>query len=52
MGEAARERVRGASWDAAFEMTYTAYRYCLRKQEATGPAGGAGILTRKEAPVA
>jgi phosphatidylinositol alpha 1,6-mannosyltransferase len=52
MGEAARERVLGASWDAAFEMTYTAYRYCLRKQEAIGPAGGSGILARTEAPAA
>jgi glycosyltransferase involved in cell wall biosynthesis len=52
MGEAARERVLGASWDAAFEMTYTAYRYCLRKQEAIGPAGGSGILARREAPAA
>jgi glycosyltransferase involved in cell wall biosynthesis len=52
MGDAARERVLGASWDAAFEMTYTAYRYCLRKQEAIGPAGGSGVLTRTEVPAA
>ncbi len=52
MGEAAREHVLGASWDAAFEMTYTAYRYCLRKQEAIGPAGGAGLLKRTQAPAA
>ena len=28
MGMAARERVAGISWDAAFELTYTAYRHC------------------------
>jgi phosphatidylinositol alpha 1,6-mannosyltransferase len=38
MGEAARERTLGASWDAAFEMTYSAYRFCQEIQEATGPA--------------
>jgi len=29
MGAAARERMAGISWDAAFEKTYAAYRYCL-----------------------
>ncbi len=29
MGTAARERMAGISWDAAFEKTYAAYRYCL-----------------------
>jgi phosphatidylinositol alpha 1,6-mannosyltransferase len=29
MGNAAREKVAGVSWDAAFDMTYAAYRYCL-----------------------
>ena len=29
MGEAARERVSGVSWDGAFEKTYLAYRACL-----------------------
>ncbi len=31
MGTAARENVAGTSWDAAFGMTYAAYRYCLTK---------------------
>lgn len=31
MGVAAREKVMGTSWDAAFEMTYAAYRHCLLK---------------------
>ena len=34
MGIAARERVYGTSWDAAFEMTYEAYRYCLPEKRA------------------
>jgi phosphatidylinositol alpha 1,6-mannosyltransferase len=34
MGVAAREKVYGTSWDAAFEMTYEAYRYCLPGQRA------------------
>ena len=29
MGNAAREKVYGASWDNAFELTYRAYRHCL-----------------------
>ena len=34
MGQAAREKIAGISWDAAFHLTYAAYRYC----KATGPA--------------
>jgi phosphatidylinositol alpha 1,6-mannosyltransferase len=34
MGKAARENMNGVSWDAAFEMTYAAYRYALEN----GPA--------------
>ena len=30
MGDAARENMQGVSWDAAFEMTYAAYRHCLQ----------------------
>jgi hypothetical protein len=29
LGKAARQRMAGISWDAAFEKTYAAYRYCL-----------------------
>jgi phosphatidylinositol alpha 1,6-mannosyltransferase len=29
MGDAAREKVSGVSWDNAFDMTYAAYRHCL-----------------------
>jgi len=38
LGVAAREKVYGTSWDAAFEMTYLAYRHCL--PEIAGPSGG------------
>jgi len=38
MGEAARERVSGVSWDGAFERTYRAYRACL-----PGEARGAAV---------
>jgi phosphatidylinositol alpha 1,6-mannosyltransferase len=34
MGVAARERVAGVSWDAAFEKTYLAYRACLPENSA------------------
>jgi phosphatidylinositol alpha 1,6-mannosyltransferase len=32
LGRAARERMAGISWDAAFEKTYAAYRYCLQER--------------------
>jgi len=31
LGQAAREHVLGVSWDAAFLMTYAAYRHCLQQ---------------------
>jgi len=34
MGLAAREKVANCSWDAAFEMTYRAYRHCLAEPAA------------------
>jgi phosphatidylinositol alpha 1,6-mannosyltransferase len=52
MGDAARDRILGASWDTAFEMTYSAYRYCQKNQEATGPASGSGLLLRPQIPAA
>jgi phosphatidylinositol alpha 1,6-mannosyltransferase len=33
LGNAARERMAGISWDAAFEKTYAAYRHCLQERE-------------------
>ncbi len=33
MGKAAREKVYGTSWDAAFEMTYAAYRHSLPEND-------------------
>jgi phosphatidylinositol alpha 1,6-mannosyltransferase len=41
MGDATRDRIIGASWDSAFEMTYCAYRFCQRNPEHTRPSGGA-----------
>jgi len=32
LGKAAREKMAGISWDAAFEKTYAAYRHCLREK--------------------
>jgi phosphatidylinositol alpha 1,6-mannosyltransferase len=32
LGRAARDRMSGISWDAAFEKTYAAYRYCLQEK--------------------
>lgn len=34
MGRAAREKVSGVSWDAAFEKTYAAYWHCVKEKEA------------------
>jgi phosphatidylinositol alpha 1,6-mannosyltransferase len=42
LGNAARERMAGISWDAAFEKTYAAYRHCL-PQEAEAAAGEAKL---------
>jgi glycosyltransferase involved in cell wall biosynthesis len=39
MGAAARENMNGVSWDAAFEMTYAAYRYA--QQQAAIPRAAA-----------
>jgi len=33
LGRAAREKMAGISWDAAFEKTYAAYQYCLPKKK-------------------
>jgi len=32
LGAAARQRMAGISWDAAFDKTYAAYRHCLPEQ--------------------
>jgi glycosyltransferase involved in cell wall biosynthesis len=47
MGEAARERVAGVSWDAAFEKTYLAYRAaCQRGAEEGGNGATRPVATR------
>jgi len=33
LGKAARLKMAGISWDAAFDKTYAAYRYCLEKEQ-------------------
>lgn len=48
LGRAARERMGGISWDAAFEKTYAAYRYCL--QEKTQEQNAAENVKLAEAP--
>jgi len=45
MGQAARERVSGVSWDGAFEKTYLAYRACL-------PGEAAENAVEKKMPLA
>jgi len=44
MGTAARERVSGVSWDAAFDLTYAAYRHCQGKVPVSSPAASKAIL--------
>jgi len=59
MGAAARENVAGSSWDAAFAMTYAAYRYCLpgvgvelahEKKVLVGRARVRGVMGRPRFP--
>lgn len=52
MGAAARENVLSKSWDAAFEMTYSAYRYCQQFSAAKRPVDGKSALARTTVPVA
>jgi phosphatidylinositol alpha 1,6-mannosyltransferase len=49
MGAAARESIQEKSWDAAFEMTYTAYRYCLQASTAAQVAEPKQVLARPAA---
>jgi phosphatidylinositol alpha 1,6-mannosyltransferase len=53
MGDAAREKVAGVSWDNAFDMTYAAYRHCLpggaeeRARESQAQIAGASAQTHR-----
>jgi phosphatidylinositol alpha 1,6-mannosyltransferase len=49
MGTAAREKMKGVSWDAAFEMTYAAYRFAMHSARvaAGNNAGFPARQTRK-----
>jgi len=48
MGEAARERVSGVSWDGAFEKTYLAYRACLPGEAAENAVKKKMLLARAQ----
>ena len=43
MGAAARQNILASSWDAALEMTYSAYRFC---KDAASAARRSGVLVR------
>jgi phosphatidylinositol alpha 1,6-mannosyltransferase len=44
MGAAARQNILAASWDAAMEMTYSAYRFCKDAPPAAKPSSAAAVL--------
>jgi glycosyltransferase involved in cell wall biosynthesis len=48
LGAAAREKVAGSSWDAAFAMTYKAYRYCVSDEAATAQAKKVSVAKRQQ----
>ena len=48
MGQAARERVSGVSWDGAFEKTYLAYRACLPGEAAENAVQKKMLLARAQ----
>jgi phosphatidylinositol alpha 1,6-mannosyltransferase len=52
MGTAARQNILAASWDAALEMTYSAYRFCGDTAPAARTARSATVLARPQVPAA
>ena len=52
MGAAARENVLTKSWDTAFEMTYSAYRYSMQFSSAKRSVDGKSALAVPQVPVA
>jgi phosphatidylinositol alpha 1,6-mannosyltransferase len=53
MGQAARDRILGASWDKAFEMTYSAYRFCHENHSAgSALTNRNSLLARPQLPAA
>jgi phosphatidylinositol alpha 1,6-mannosyltransferase len=52
MGTAARQNILAASWDAALEMTYSAYRFCGDAASTARTAGSATVLARPQVPAA
>jgi phosphatidylinositol alpha 1,6-mannosyltransferase len=49
LGQAARERMAGISWDVAFEKTYLAYRHCLEIKAAARASTESAKVTRTDA---
>jgi glycosyltransferase involved in cell wall biosynthesis len=52
MSFAARENTLGISWDAAFEMTYSAYRYCQEAWAVALHPGRKTVTPQSQAPAA
>jgi len=52
MGAAARENILGTSWDAALEMTYSAYRFCKDAACAAKRSGASTVLAGPPMPAA
>jgi len=54
MGQAARNHILGASWDKAFEMTYSAYRFCHENHSVStsGLTNRRSLLARPQLPAA
>lgn len=46
MGAAARQNILASSWDAALEMTYSAYRFCKDAGSAAKPLAAPAMLAR------
>lgn len=51
MGAAARQNILASSWDAALEMTYSAYRFC-KDAGSAARRSGVGVLVRPPASAA
>jgi hypothetical protein len=53
MSRAAHNRILGASWDEAYEMTYCAYRFCHENHGAASAlANRNSLLARPPLPAA
>jgi phosphatidylinositol alpha 1,6-mannosyltransferase len=52
MGAAARQNILTASWDTAFEMVYSAYRFCKDAAEGVQRSGSTSVLAQSSMPAA